>query len=118
MTKDELDKIKILNLLMWLQACVYASDECENIGWFYNRQTKQLLKRLIDVIQKEHGPVINTLWDTEGVTMPNITQHLDEFTKEMASTGYWMLPDIIQLIKAVRHEESQKEIDSSTEDPI
>ena len=39
-TQDELEKIKVLNLLMWLQASIYAGDECEDIKWFYNHQTK------------------------------------------------------------------------------
>ncbi len=107
-TKEELEKIKILNLLMWLQACIYASDECENISWFYNRQTKNLLKRLFEVIQKEHGAVIKALWETDGAALPNITDHLDEFTREMAKTGYWLLPDLITVIKQIRDEEEKK----------
>ena len=33
-TQDELEKIKVLNLLMWLQASIYAGDECEGTNGF------------------------------------------------------------------------------------
>jgi len=102
LTKEEHEKLKVLNLLMWTQATLYASDDCEPIKWFYNHQTKMLLKRLNDSIQREHGKTINELWNVEGVTMPNITRHLDEFTKEMAEFGYWMLPELIKLIQDAR----------------
>jgi len=101
-TKDEADKLKVLNLLMWTQATLYASDECETIKWFYNHQTKMLMKRLNESIQREHGKTISELWNVDGVTMPSITEHLDEFTYEMASFGYWMLPELIKLIQDAR----------------
>lgn len=110
-TKDELEKLKVLNLLMWLQASLYAADECESIKWFYNHQTKMLIKRLNESIQKEHGKTITALWSTEeGEIMPDITRHLDNFTYEMATYGYWMLPELIQLIQDAKEKSEKVEV--------
>lgn len=100
MTKDESEKLMVLNLLMWTQATLYASDECEPIKWFYNHQTKMLMKRLNESIKREHGKTISELWNVDGDIMPEITRHLEDFTYEMATYGYWMLPKIIELIRA------------------
>jgi hypothetical protein len=109
-TQDELEKIKVLNLLMWLQASIYAGDECEDIKWFYNHQTKMLLKRLNESIQREHGKTITALWDADGATLPEITKHLDDFTYEMATYGYWMLPELIKLIQDAKENQPKLEI--------
>jgi len=98
-TKDELEKVKVLNLLMWLQASIYAGDECETIKWFYNHQTKMLLKRLNDSIQREHGKTITALWNADGAILPDITQHIHDFTYEMLTYGYWMLPELTEFIR-------------------
>jgi hypothetical protein len=45
--------------------------------------------------------------------MPEITIHLEEFTKLMAQQGYWMLPELIQMMKQVKDEyDSIREISS------
>lgn len=98
-SQDDLEKIKVLNLLMWLQASLYAGDECEDIKWFYNHQTKMLLKRLNESIQREHGKKITALWDTDGALLPDITRQMDDFTYEMATYGYWMLPELTEYIR-------------------
>jgi hypothetical protein len=102
LTKDQYDKIRVLNLLMWLQSAVYASDECEQVSWFYNHKTKMLLKRLPDVIQKEHGKTIQQLWDVDGALLPEITTQMEEFGQEMANYGYWMLPELTEFIREKR----------------
>ena len=58
MTELEKEKIQILNLLVWLQVSVFSADECSTIKWFNRNQTKMLLNRLVDTIDKEHGVVI------------------------------------------------------------
>ena len=98
-TQDELEKIKVLNLLMWLQASIYAGDECEGIKWFYNHQTKMLLKRLNESIQREHGKTITALWDADGAMLPDITRQMSEFTAVLAEYGYWMLPELTEYIR-------------------
>lgn len=109
-TQDELEKIKVLNLLMWLQASLYAGDECEEIKWFYNHQTKMLLKRLNESIQREHGKTITALWDADGAILPDITRQLDDFTYEMATYGYWMLPELTKLIQNAKEESEKVEV--------
>lgn len=109
-TKDNYDKIRVLNLLMWLQSSVYASDECEQVKWFFNHQTKMLLKRLPSVIEKEHGKVIQQLWEADGALLPEITTQMDEFSQEMANYGYWMLPELTEFIREKRINQPKIEI--------
>jgi len=93
------EQIKVLNLLMWLQVSVYASDECEPIKWFYNHKTKQSLKQTVDAINKEHGNTIKAMWDADGVQMPMVTEVMDTFTKLVAQLDYYKLPEINLLIQ-------------------
>ena len=97
MTQQE--QIKVLNLLMWLQVSVYASDECEPIKWFFNHRTKQSLKQTVDAINKEHGNTIKAIWDADGVQMPLVTEVMDKFAKLVADLDYYKLPDIVLLLK-------------------
>ena len=97
MTNEE--QIRVLNLLMWLQVSVYASDECEPINWFYNHKTKQSLKQTVDAINKEHGNTIKAIWDADGVQMPLVTETMDQFAKLIATIDYYKLPDIIYLLE-------------------
>ncbi len=97
MTQEE--QIKVLNLLMWLQVSVYASDDCEPIKWFYNHRTKQSLKQTIDAINKEHGTTIKAIWDADGDQMPLVTEVMNTFTKLIAELDYYKLPDIVMLLK-------------------
>jgi len=113
-TKIE-QKIYLLNLIMWCMQVIHAIDAVEQIGWIYNKKTKYLCKQLVDVILKEHGNTLHTLWDVKETTMPEITKHLDLFTKLMSQQGYWMLPELIQMMKQVKEEyDSIKEITNDT----
>lgn len=58
MNKQEDEKIKVLNLLTWLQVTLYASDNCENISWFFNKQTKFAVNQLDNAIKTQHGKAI------------------------------------------------------------
>lgn len=110
--KVEIDKIRVLNLLMWLQASIYASDDCEGIEWFYRNQTKNIIKRAVDIIQKEHGPTINSLWDVQDDSkiMTDVTNDLMEFTEELASTPYWMLSELTNVIRQYKKEVEEKNL--------
>jgi hypothetical protein len=110
--KEEIEKIRVLNLLMWMQASVYASDDCEGIDWFYRNQTKNVLKRAVDIIQKEHGPSINSLWDVQDDSkiMTDVTNDLMEFSEELASTPYWMLSDLTNAIRQYKKEVEEKNL--------
>ena len=106
MTEEE--KIKVLNLIMWLQTAIYAADECESIKWFYTKQTKQLAKRLVDTIQKEHGLVIKALWEVDGVKMPDVTRAIDNFSEQIGKADYYKLPEITRLIEMYNNGEMEK----------
>ena len=93
------EQLRVLNLLMWLQVSVYASDECEPIKWFYNHKTKQSLKQTIDAINKEHGKTIQAIWDADGVQMPMVTEVMDKFVKSIAQLDYYKLPEINLLLE-------------------
>ena len=93
------EQIKVLNLLMWLQVSVYASDECESIKWFFNHKTKQSLRQAVGAIVKEHGNTIKAVWDADGVQMPMVTEVMDTFTKLVAQLDYYKLPEINLLIQ-------------------
>jgi len=99
MIKTDQEKIKILNLLMWLQVSIYASDDCEPIKWFYNKKTKHSLKATQQAINSEHGRTIKALWDVDGVQMPMVTEVMDKFTKLLADISYYKLPDINLLLQ-------------------
>ena len=71
-THDDHEKLKVLNLLMWLQASLYAADECETVKWFYNHQTKMLMKRLNESIQREHGKTITELLNVTKLKRPTM----------------------------------------------
>lgn len=111
--KDMEQKVIMLNLIMWLMQSIHAVDEVEKVGWLYKNKVKFLCKQLVDTILKEHGKTLTVLWDNTETTMPEITIHLEEFTKLMAQQGYWMLPELIQMMKQVKDEyDSIREISS------
>lgn len=96
----EEEKIKVLTLLMLMQSVVYAADECQEVSWFNTKRSKQFVKNTIDVILKEHGDVIKSLWDVEGVQMPDVTKALDEFTRLFGTVKYYNLPEVSALVRA------------------
>ena len=100
MEQVEREKIQVLTLLMWLQTAVYSADECEQIKWFNTKRSKQLLKATVDTILKEHGKIFTTLWDVDGVQMPEVTRSIEEFTKLLATTDYYKLPEVSALLRA------------------
>lgn len=100
MEQVEKEKIQVLTLLMWLQTAVYSADECEQIKWFNTKRSKQLLKATVDTILKEHGKIFTTLWDVDGVQMPEVTKSIEEFTKLLATTDYYKLPEVSALLRA------------------
>jgi hypothetical protein len=109
-TEKQLEDLKVINALMWLQASIYAIDETETIKWFHSNQTKMNLKKTVDVVLKQHGKQINDLWSTPGDTIPEMTKRLDEFAKELTEFGFWMLPEITELIRTKKAEIEKVEI--------
>ena len=114
--KEIEQKVIMLNLIMWLMQSIHAIDEVEKVGWLYKNKTKYLCKQIVETILKEHGNTLATLWDVKETTMPEITKHLEEFTKLMSQQGDWMLPELIQIMKQVKDEyDSIREISSGNQ---
>ena len=99
MTLKEEERIKIVNLLVWLQVASYAADDASTIAWFNRNQTKMLLNRLNQTIQKEHGPGISGLWDTEGTNMQMVMEEAVKFSELIQTIPFYMLPEITAVIK-------------------
>ena len=99
MTELEKEKIQILNLLVWLQVSVFSADECSTIKWFNRNQTKMLLNRLVDTIEKEHGVVIKELWNVEGVNMDDAMREVVKFSELISRIPYYRIPDLTQIIQ-------------------
>lgn len=99
MTELEKEKIQILNLLVWLQVSVFSADECSTIKWFNRNQTKMLLNRLVDTIEKEHGVVIKELWNVEGVNMDDAMREVVKFSELVSRIPYYRIPDLTQIIQ-------------------
>ena len=98
---------------MWLQTAVYSADECQEIKWFNTRRSKQLLKATVDTILKEHGQIFTTLWNVDGVQMPEVTKAIEEFTKLLSTTDYYKLPEISALIRAYQAGEFEETFNST-----
>lgn len=109
------EQLKVLNLLMWLQVSVYASDECEPIKWFYNHKTKQSLKQTVDAINKEHGKTIKAIWDADGVQMPMVTEVMDKFVKSIAQLDYYKLPEINLLLELYKEGKLDELLNQTTQ---
>jgi hypothetical protein len=108
-TQDEREKINVLQFLMWAHITIYAADNCEGIKWFNRNQTKNLLKRTVEHIEKEHGGAIKALWSiNDAEIMTGVTKEMLEFTEEVATMPYWELPMITQMIKEYKLKNVEK----------
>jgi len=99
MTREEEERVKIVNLLVWLQIASYAADDASTITWFNRNQTKMLLNRLNQTIQKEHGEGISGLWDTEGTNMQMVMEEVIKFSELIQTIPFYMLPEVTTVIK-------------------
>lgn len=98
------DKLKVINLLMLLQICVYAADETANIPWFNKHKTKNILNTFLDIIIKEHGHVIKTFWDIPEMDMVEITKVLSNFGEAAGSLEYHDLEEVTKLINNYKNQ--------------
>jgi hypothetical protein len=96
MTDDQ--KHRVLNALMWMQVSVYMCDNTENISWFHAKRVKYLSKNLVDAIMKDHGHIIQSLWDDEGTQMSTVTRVVDQFCEKMQKIDYWKIPEVNVLL--------------------
>ena len=99
MTQEEVEKIRILNLLVFLQLAVFAADDCSTIKWFNKHQTKMLLNRLNDTVQREHGEALKALWDEPGTNMNDVMSEAVKLSELLSRVPFYRIPDINQMIE-------------------
>ena len=103
--KDQEERIRVLQFLMWAQVTVYTADNCEGISWFNRNQTKNLLKRTITQIENEHGGAIKALWDVQDSDiMMGVTKAMDEFVHTIAEIPYWELTNLTSVVSNFKKE--------------
>jgi len=99
MTQEEVEKVRILNLLVFLQLAVFAADDCSTIKWFNKHQTKMLLNRLNDTVQREHGEALKALWDEPGTNMNDVMTEAVKLSELLSRVPFYRIPDINQMIE-------------------
>ena len=52
LTKENEERLKIANLVVWLQMAVFAADETANIKWFNRHKTKNVLNNFSNIVIK------------------------------------------------------------------
>lgn len=98
--KDEEDRIKIANLVVWLQLCVFAADETMNITWFNRYKTKHALNNFSETVIKEHGKLLKAFWDIpDQIDMPDVCNRLTRFADLMVQMDYLEMEEVEELIK-------------------
>ena len=105
-TKIEDEKIRVLNLLVWLQVSLYASEACENITWFYNKQTKFSAKQYDNSIKTQHGLAIKELWDKQETYMQLVMQEIDQFAKMVIKIPFYRIGEATQVLSKYFEDES------------
>lgn len=98
------DKLRVANLIMLLQLCVYAADETVHISWFNRHKTKNILNNFINIVLSEHGHIIKAFWDVPEMDMNEVTKTLDEFGKTIGTLNYYDLKKITEIIKIYKLE--------------
>lgn len=100
LTQIDLDRIKVANLVVWLQMAVFAADETMHITWFNRHKTKNVLNNFNDIVIKEHGPLLKTFWDMpEQIDMTEMSKRLSDFAELITGMDYLEMQESIELIK-------------------
>lgn len=100
LSKEEEDRIKIANLVVWLQMAVFAADETMSITWFNRHKTKYALNNFSDTVVKEHGKLLKAFWDMpEQIDMADVSNRLTKFAELLTDMDYEEMQDCIELIK-------------------
>ena len=100
LTQIDLDRIKVANLVVWLQMAVFAADETMHITWFNRHKTKNILNNFNDIVVKEHGPLLKSFWDMpEQIDMSEMSKRLSDFAELITGMDYLEMQESIELIK-------------------
>jgi len=100
LTQIELDRIKVANLVVWLQMAVFAADETMHITWFNRHKTKNVLNNFSNTVVKEHGPLLKAFWDMpEQIDMTEMSKRLRKFAELITDMDYLEMQETIELIE-------------------
>jgi len=100
LTQEEEDRVKVANLVVWLQMAVFAADETMHITWFNRHKTKNVLNNFSDTVVKEHGKLLKAFWDMpEQIDMTEMSSRLSSFAELITDMDYLEMQESIELIK-------------------
>lgn len=100
LTQEEEDRVKVANLVVWLQMAVFAADETMHITWFNRHKTKNVLNNFSDLVVKEHGKLLKAFWDMpEQIDMSEMSNRLSQFAELITNMDYLEMEESIELIK-------------------
>lgn len=100
LTEQDEDRVKVANLVVWLQMAVFAADETMHIKWFNRHKTKNILNNFNDIVVKEHGPLLKAFWDIpEQIDMPDATKRLAKFAELVTDMNYGEMQECVELIE-------------------
>ena len=98
--REDEDRLKIANLVVWLQMAVFAADETMHITWFNRHKTKNVLNNFNDIVVKEHGTLLKAFWDMpEQIDMSEMSKRLSDFAELITGMDYLEMQESIELIK-------------------
>ena len=100
LTQEEEDRVKVANLVVWLQMAVFAADETMHITWFNRHKTNNVLNNFSDLVVKEHGKLLKAFWDMpEQIDMSEMSKRLSDFAELITGMDYLEMQESIELIK-------------------
>jgi len=98
--KEDEDRLKIANLVVWLQMAVFAADETMHITWFNRHKTKNVLNNFSNIVVKEHGPLLKAFWDIpEQLDMADMSNRLSKFAELITDMDFIEMQESIELIE-------------------
>jgi hypothetical protein len=100
LTKENEERLKVANLVVWLQMAVFAADETANITWFNRHKTKNVLNNFSNIVIKEHGPLLKSFWDVpEHLDMVEMSNRLSKFAELITDMDFADMQESIELIE-------------------
>jgi hypothetical protein len=98
--REDADRLKIANLVVWLQMAVFAADETAHIKWFNRHKTKNVLNNFNDIVIKEHGPLLKAFWDIpDQIDMVEMSNRLGKFAELITDMDFIEMQECVELIE-------------------
>lgn len=108
-TKEQEERLRIANLVLWLQMCVFAADATDDIKWFNKQKTKSAMNTLVNIILKEYTPMLKTFWNVpDQLDMIRVTKDMQQIADLITDLNYLQMEDVIELITNYKKENHGK----------